>query len=213
MKKALLLIALLVAITPIYSSAQQAGTFVGSVGLGIPSAQGDFSKSDLLSAGSGFGIEGELRYYVLNGFAIGALGNWMRFGSSISTLSGRVSYNFDQLGATARLNLIPLSNGAIFINGGGGTFTPNVHYYVPDASVDFTAPKSGYFGFGGIGLTSQTHQKTLYELEFRYNIGRADISSSDFSLPGAYTTNVWDFFYVGFKLSFASKGKEAPARY
>jgi hypothetical protein len=213
MKKALMLIVLLVAITPIYSSAQQSGTFVGALGIGLPTAQGDFGSASFLSAGSGFGFEGEIRYYLLNGFAIGALGNWMRFGSSVSTLNGRVSYNFDQIGGSARLNLIPLSNGTIFINGGGGIFTPNAHFYVPDASSDITGPKRGYFGFGGIGISSPTNMKTLYELELRYNMGRADVSSSDFGLSGNFKTNSWDFIYLGVKLSFASKGKDAAPRY
>jgi hypothetical protein len=213
MKKALLLIVLLLVITPIYASAQQAGAFVGSMGLGFPSAQGDFSDSKFLSAGSGFGFEGEIRYYLLNGFAIGAMANWLRFGTTVSSASGRLSYNFSQLGGTARLNLIPLSSGAIFVNGGGGTFKPNAHYYVPDHSFDMNAPKRGYYGFAGIGLTSSPYLKTLYELEVRYNMGRADINSADYGLPGSMSTNVWDFVYVGVKLSFASKGKDAPPKY
>jgi hypothetical protein len=210
MKKALLLIALLVAVTPIYSSAQEAGTFVGSLGFGMPSAIGDFGNSDFYAAGSGFGFEGELRYYLINGFAIGALGNYMRFGTSISSLSGRLSYNFSQIGGTARLNLIPISSGAIFVNGGAGMFKPTAHYYVPDASVDITGKKSGTFAFAGIGLTSPTDQKTLYELEIRYNMGRDDINRKDFGLTGNTNSNVWDFIYFGVKLSFASKGKSSP---
>ncbi len=213
MKKALLLIALCVAITPIYSHAQQAGTFVGSLGIGINGATGDFASSDFYSAKSGFGMEGELRFYVLNGFAIGGLVNYMRFGSTISTLNGRLSYNFNQIGGTGRLNLIPLSNGAIFVYGGGGTFKPTAHFYVPDNSTDITSDKRGTFGFGGIGITSMTHERTLYELEIRYNVGRLDIDPTQFGLPANMSTNMWDFIYVGVKLSFASKGHEAPPRY
>ncbi len=213
MKKALLLIVLLLTITPIYASAQQAGAFVGSLGLGLPSAQGDFSDPKFLAAGSGFGFEGEVRYYLFNGFGIGVMGNWLRFGTTISSATGRLSYNFSQLGGTARLNLISLSDGAIFINGGGGTFKPNAHYYVPDHSIDITSPNRGYFGFAGIGLTSSPYLKTLYELEIRYNMGRADITSADYGLPGNMSTNAWDFLYVGVKLSFASKGKDAPPKY
>jgi hypothetical protein len=213
MKKALLTIALCVAITPIYSYAQKAGTFVGSLGIGISNATGDFNSSDFYSAKSGFGMEGELRLYLLNGFAIGGLVNYMRFGTSISTLAGRLNYNFDQLGGTARLNLIPLSNGAIFVYGGGGTFKPTAHFYVPDNSIDITSDKRGYFGFGGIGLTSLTHERTMYELEARYNIGRADVKSKDFGLPTNLDSNAWDFFYVGVKLSFASKGNAPHPRY
>jgi hypothetical protein len=209
MKKALMLVALFVAITPIYSSAQEAGTFVGSLGLGVPSAMGDFGNSDFYAAGSGFGFEGELRYYLIDGFAIGAIGNWMRFGTSISGPSGRLSYNFSQLGGAARLNLIPISGGAIFVNGGGGIFKPTAHYYIPDRSVDITGKKSGTFVFAGIGLTSPTDQKTIYEFELRYNMGRDDINRKDIGLPNTTNSNAWDFIYLGVKLSFASKGKSA----
>ncbi len=213
MKKALLLIALCVAVTPIYLSAQESGTFVGSLGLGLNSAMGDFSSSDFYNAGSGFGMEAELRFYPINGFAIGGMVNYMRFGSNISNLNGRLSYNFNQIGGTARLNLIPLSNGAIFIYGGGGIFTPNAHYYVPDASTDIASDNSGTFGFGGIGLTSRTHERTMYELEFRYNLGRDDFTNASFIPANTVTSNAFDFFYVGVKLSFASKGHEPAPKY
>jgi hypothetical protein len=181
--------------------------------IGINNAMGDFASSDFYSAKSGFGAEGELRFYVINGFAIGGLVNYMRFGTSISTSLGRLSYNYNQLGGTARLNLIPLSDGAIFIYGGGGTFKPTAHFYVPDNSSDLTSDKRGVFGFGGIGITSPTHQRTMYELELKYNVGRLDVDRSQYGLPHGTNTNIWDFIYVGVKLSFASKGHQAASAY
>jgi hypothetical protein len=132
----------------------------------------------------------------------------MRFGSTYSTIKGRPSYNFSQLGGTGRLNLFGVGSGSLFIYGGGGVFTPNAHFYVPDNSVDEPADKSGTFFFGGLGLVSRPNQKVLYELEMRYNAGRAD-----YTLDNGNFSNVWDFIYVGVKLGFASKGKEAPPKY
>lgn len=208
MKKTALLIVAMIALLPVCSFAQQGGAFVGAMGLGLTAAQGDFSNSLFFSAGGGFGFEGELRFYLFDGFAIGGMVNYMRFGSTYVSSQGRTSYNFSQLGGTGRLNLIGLSSGSIFINGGGGIFTPNVHYYVPDNSVDESAEKSGYFAFGGLGLISHSDRKVVYELELRYNMGRAD-----FTLDNGNISNVWDFIYAGVKIGFASKGKDAPPKY
>jgi hypothetical protein len=207
MKKAVLLVLLFVILIPVYASAQQSGAFVGSISLGLSSAQGDFSDSRYFEAGSGFGFGGEIRYFLLNGFAIGGLANYNRFGSSYPSTLGRTSFTFSQLGGLARLNVIHVSGGAIFLSGGGGVFTPSVHFYQPDNSVDQAANKSGTFAFGGIGLSSATDQKIIYEIELKYNMGR-----DDFTLDNR-TSNVWDFIYFGMKVSFASKGHDAPPKY
>lgn len=190
------------------SSAQNGGTFVGSMGIGLTSAQSDFSSATTgFSGGSGFGMEADLQYYLWRGFSIGGLINYMRFGSTYQSDRGRLSFNFSQLGGFAKMNFKDLSDGKIYLTSGGGSFTPNAHYYVPDNSSDVAAAKSGYFAYGGIGLTSQTDSRVIYELEARYNMARADYTLD------TITSNVWDFVYVGVKLSFASKGKEAPPRY
>ena len=59
MKKALIVILLLSVIIPVSAFAQKNGSFVGSLGLGLTSAQGDFASSDFFSAGSGFGMGAE----------------------------------------------------------------------------------------------------------------------------------------------------------
>jgi hypothetical protein len=210
MKKAFLLALMFVAFAPIYSSAQEGGAFVGSVGLGLTSAQGDFGNSDFLAAGSGFGIEAQVRYYLFSGFGFGPLVNYMRFGSSYRADAGDLSYNFSQLGGVARLNLFGLSNGAVFINGGGGVFTPKAHYYAPDNSIDITSDESGNFFFGGLGLSSFPQRKVTYEFEIRYNIGT---SSEPYAIDATHQSDAWDFIYAGVRLSFASKGKEAPPKY
>lgn len=199
---------LILVFVPVLVSAQAGGAFVGSLGLGVTSAQGDFADPVYgFSGGSGIGLEGELRFYPWGGFGIGGFVNYMRFGSSHETAEGRLSFNYSQLGGLAKMNFVHLSNGAIYLTGGGGVFTPSAHYYVPDNSRDEVGAESGYFGFGGLGLVSITNRRVLYELEFRYNIARADYTLDDI------TSNVWDFIYVGVKLSFASKGKAAPPRY
>ena len=209
MKKAVLCVVLLSVMIPAYSLAQEHGAFVGAIGLGLTSAQGDFSSSDFFSAGTGSGIEGELRYYLVNGFSIGAMANYVRFGSNLSYPVGRVSYNFNQIGGMARLNLFSVSDGKLFVTGGGGVFTPNTHVYIPDNSIDYKADKSGTFFTGGLGLVSNVSQKVMYEFEAKYSVGRSD----DIELTNGNTSNVWDFIYVGFKISFASKGHDAPPRY
>jgi hypothetical protein len=209
MKKAVLCVVLLSVMIPAYTFAQEHGSFVGAVGLGLTSAQGDFASSDFFSAGSGFGMEGELRYYLINGFAIGAMANYVRFGSTLTSSTGRVSYNFNQIGGLARLNLMSVTTGKLFVTGGGGVFTPNTHVYIPDNSVDYAADKSGTYFTGGLGLVSASNLKVMYELEVKYSVGRSD----DITLPNGNTSNVWDFIYAGFKISFGSKGKDAPPKY
>jgi hypothetical protein len=208
MGKYLVAAILTVVFVPALVSAQAGGAFVGSLGLGMTSAQGDFADGVYgFSGGSGIGVEAELRFYLWGGFGIGGFVNHMRFGSSHETSEGRLSFNYSQLGGLAKMNFIPLSNGAIYLTGGGGVFTPATHYYIPDNSRDEVGDESGYFGFGGIGLVSITNRRILYELEFRYNIARADYTLDEID------SNVWDFVYVGIKLSFASKGKPTPPRY
>lgn len=208
MRSVLLALILAIIATPAFLSAQEGGAFVGSLGMGITAAQGDFADDVYgFSAGSGFGMEGELSYYLWGGFGIGGFINLMRFGSSYETSQGRLSFNYSQMGGLTKMNFIGLSRGTIYLMGGGGIFTPGAHYYVPDNSVDVTGDESGYFGFGGIGLKSFTDRRILYELEFRYNIARADHTLDEI------TSNVWDFAYIGMKISFATKGKEAPPRY
>jgi len=200
----------LIVAVPALSSAQQSGAFVGSLGIGLTSAQDLFSDPSYFAAGSGFGAEAQLKYYLINGVGVGGFVNYMRFGSSYYSLRGRTSFNFSQIGGLATIDLIRFSNGAFYLTGGGGTFKPNAHFYQPDNSTDISGNKRGYFGFGGIGLTSVPERKTLYELEVRYNYARADYVLSDGS---RISSNVFDFIYFGMKLSFASKGKEPPPRY
>lgn len=207
MRKILLSILVCIVAIPVISFAQESGTFIGSLGLGLTSAQGQFSDPDLFAAGSGFGAEAQAMFYPIGGFGIGGLVNYLRFGSSYPGIEGRTSFNFDQIGGLAKLNLIPLHNGTIYAVGGGGSFTPSVHNYIPEASTDRAGDKSGWFGFGGVGLSSSTDRRTIYEMELKYNVGRAD-----FTLDNK-TSNVWDFIYLGVKLSFASKGKGAPTGY
>jgi len=208
MRKILPALLILVTAFPSTLWAQRGGSLVGSLGLGLTAAQGDFADEQAgYAASSGFGIEAELRYYLFGGFSIGGNINYMRFGSSYESAEGRVSYNFSQMGGIAKINFINISDGTLYLTGGGGIFTPNAHFYSPGNSYTRSSSERGEYYFGGIGLISKTGMKFLYELEVRYNIARAenDLGFSD--------SDVWDFIYVGLKLSFSTKGKDAPPRY
>lgn len=207
MRKVLVVIALTLSMFTV-SSAQRGGSFVGSLGIGLTAAQGDFSDNVVgFSAGSGFGMEGGLQFYLWSGFSIGGFVNYMRFGSTYPTPQGRLSFAFSQMGGQAKMNFIGLSNGTTYLTGGAGLFTPSAHYYIPENSYDVTGVESGTFFFGGLGISSKTDRKTIYEFEIRYNVARADYTLE------TTESNVWDFVYAGIKISFASKGKEAPPRF
>jgi len=208
MRKILLSLLIMAIAFPAALWAQQGGSLVGSLGLGLTAAQGDFADESMgYAASSGFGIEAELRYYLFGGFSIGGNINYMRFGSSFESSEGRVSYNFSQMGGIVKMNFINISDGKLYLTGGGGIFTPNAHFYSPGNSFTRSSSESGEYYFGGIGLVSKTAMKALYELEVRYNMARAenDLGFSD--------SDVWDFIYVGLKLSFSTKGKDAPPRF
>lgn len=193
---------------PSAPQAQQGGSLVGSLGLGLTAAQGDFADEiEGYAASSGFGIEAELRYYLFGGFSIGGNINYMRFGSSYSSTQGRLSYNFSQMGGIAKMNFFNISGGKLYLTGGAGVFTPKAHYYSPGNSFTVTGDESGEYYFGGIGLISKTSMKALYEIEARYNIARADNNL------GLVNSDVWDFIYVGLKISFSTKGMDQPPRY
>ncbi len=192
---------------PVSLYAQEQGAFVGSLGLGITSAQGEFSDANLLAAGGGFGFGAEFRYYNLDGYAVGLFVNYNRFGSSYSTSEGRPSFNFSQLGALWRFDLGTVSDGRVYFSWGGGVFVPNAHFYVPDFSVNHPSEEMGGFGFVGLGLSSTTNRLIMYELELKYSL-----SYAEYILDGI-EYNDFNFIYMGVKLSFASKGKEAPPRY
>jgi len=210
MRKLFLLSMILTLILSLNAYAQQSGAFVASLGIGLTSAQGDFSDPLYLNAGSGSGIGGQVTFYPISGFGLGGFVHYMRFGSAMNSTLGRISYNFTQVGGLAKLNLIPLSNGTIYVTGGAGIFTPNAHIYVPDNSYDFAGQERGFFGFGGIGLSSDTHSRLMYELEMRYNLGD---SKYVFEGQDQITINKFDFVYVGVKLSLSSKGRGAPDRF
>jgi hypothetical protein len=205
MRKVLLVFLVFVTAFPTTLWAQQGGSLVGSLGLGLTAAQGDFADEAIgYAASSGFGIEAELRYYLFGGFSIGGNINYMRFGSSFESTQGRVSYNFSQMGGIAKMNFIDISGGKLYLMGGAGIFTPKAHVYSPGNSFTMTGDESGEYYFGGIGLISKTSMKALYELEARYNIARAE---NDL---GFVDSDVWDFIYVGLKIS---KGMDQPPRY
>jgi hypothetical protein len=208
MRKIFMTLLILVLAFPYAVQAQKSGSLVGSIGLGLTAAQGEFAdESEGYAASSGFGIEGEVRFYVIGGFSIGGNINYMRFGSSFESTQGRISYNFNQMGGLVKMNLFGSSNGKLYLTGGGGIFTPSAHIYSAGDSYDLTADESGNYYFGGIGLISRTDMKMLYELELRYNYARAENNL------GYSDSDVWDFIYIGLKLSFSSKGKSSPPRY
>jgi hypothetical protein len=206
MRKTALFIIVIMMATASLASAQYSGALVGSLGMGLTSAQGGFTDLNNLAAGSGFGMGAELKYYLLTGFGIGAFINYDRFGSSARASAGRPSYNFTQIGGVAKMNLFDVGSGRLFASGGGGFFTPSAHFYVPDNSTNKNG-SSGQFAFGGLGLSSDPLAGTIYELEVRYNVGNADFKLNN------KIYKVWDFLYVGAKISFSSKAKVESPRY
>lgn len=211
MRKLLLALFIMVLAFPSALLAQKSGSLVGSLGIGLEAAQGDFADQAVgYAANSGFGIEAELRYYLFGGFAIGGNINYNRFASSYESTQGRVSYNFSQAGGLAKMNLFSISDGKLYLTGGGGVFTPHVHYYSQDNSFSRAGDESGTYYFGGIGLISKTSMKALYEFEARYNIARAKNTGH---VLGNVNSDVWDFIYIGMKLSFSTKGKDQPPKY
>jgi hypothetical protein len=208
MRKILLVLAILVMTFSSPSLAQNGGSLVGSLGIGLTAAQGDFAdEATGYAASSGLGIEAELRYYLFGGFSIGGNINYMRFASSFESSQGRISYNFSQAGGLAKMNLFSISDGKLYLTGGGGVFTPSVHFYSQDNSFTRSGDERGTYYFGGIGLISRTNMKALYEFEARYNIARAE------NTLGYVDSDVFDFIYIGMKLSFSTKGKDQPPRY
>ena len=212
MRKILLALACLVIVYPSTLLAQKGGSLVGSLGIGLAAAQGDFASQDagFAAASSGFGIEAELRYYLFGGFAIGGNVNYERFASSYESTQGRVSYNFSQMGGIAKMNLITISPGKMYIMGGAGVFTPKVHYYSEGNSFSQAGDERGTYYFGGIGLISKTSMKALYEFEARYNIATA---KNDNQVLNYVKSDAWDFIYIGMKLSFSTKGMDQPPKY
>jgi len=211
MKKLILPLLAFIILTPMIASAQSGGTLVGSLGLGLNTANGDFSDPEGLSAGTGIGLEAELRYYLWGGFSFGGFANYSRFSSGHQLSEGRVSYNFSQVGGLVKMNFIRLKHGRIYLSGGGGIFKPSVNFYVPENTYSRVGEETGNFFFGGIGLMSKTDRRMLYELEIRYNLATADMNVDEIRVGELYEK--WNFIYFGVKLSFASKGKSAPPRY
>jgi len=192
--------------------AQQAGSFVAGLDIGITSATGDF-KNDTLEAGNGFGLGAELRYTLLNGFSFGPFVRYHRFGSSKQTTEGDISYNFAQYGGLAKLNLFDVEKGRIYAVGGGGMFKPNRHVWTPEYTTD-EEWDTGMFFMGGLGLSSNPNSTSIFEFEVRYNLGEADYISTNPATGDEIKDNFkFDFLYFVFKISFNSKGQPAPPRY
>src|SRR3989304_1625647 len=107
MRKVSIILLSFILASPALLYGQQGGAFVGSLGMGITSAQDDFADAGIgFSGGSGFGMEAELGYCLWGGFSVGGFVNYMRFGSSYPTTAGRVSFNFSQVGGLGKMNFI-----------------------------------------------------------------------------------------------------------
>ncbi len=183
--------------------AQQAGSFVAGMDIGITSAIGDFSD-DTLEAGTGFGIGAELRYTLFRSFSFGPFVRYHRFGSGKQTTEGDISYNFTQYGGLAKLNMFNVQNGRLYFVGGGGMFKPTRHVWTPSYTTD-ESWDTGMFFMGGLGLSSNPYSTTVFEFEARYNMGSADDTAGN--------SQNFDFLYFVFKISFNSKGEPPPPRY
>jgi len=210
MKVSLVAILAVIMIFSTLGFAQEAGSLVGGIDVGITSAMGGF-RTDTLSAGTGFGIGAEVGYYLLGGLSIGPFVRYHRFGSDLQSTAGKVSYNFPEYGGTFRMNVSKVDVGRLFLTGSAGIFKANTHSWAPDLSTDKTFESSTMFS-AGIGICSNPNSSTIYEFEVRYNMGNADQTTMEGT--DEVTTNYkFDFIYVMMRLSFNSKGTKPPPRY
>lgn len=195
-----------------HTFAQKAGSFIAGFDIGLTAPISDFSTDTTLEAESGFGIGGELRYALLNNFSFGPIIKFMKFGSSATSTSGSISYNFMQYGGIARYNMLDVSNGKLFIFGGGGIFKPNSHSWSSERVVDEPFESSTFFTVG-FGLCSNPQEKTSYEFEIRYNSGSADWNRTTYLGDELKSSHNFDFIYFCMKLSFNTGGEESKPRY
>ncbi len=203
MRKCILILSLALLI-PGSAYCQKAGSFVFGFDLGLASALGDFSNDTAFAAGGGVCIGAELRYTIVRHFSFGPSIRYNRFTTDQPATEAHISYNFTQIGGLGRLNVFDVSTGKIYLLGGGGIFTPYKHSWMINGSTDEKMQR-GMFVQGGIGICSDPLANIIYELEFRYNMGKADDNSG--------VEYNFDFFHVAMKFSFNSKGITPPPRY
>lgn len=207
MRKFLLATMVAVMLIPGLCMAQKAGSLIFGLDLGFTAPIGDFKDDSSSMAKGSFSLGADLRYTLINNLSIGPFIQYNRFGSDFLDERGHVSYNFTQIGGIAKLNLLNVQNGKLFVVGGAGIFTPNAHYWSSN-SVENESSQQGQFFMGGIGLSSDPKANVIYNIEFRYNKGDADLFDS------ADSPNLkYDFISFLIKLEFNSKGKEAAPRY
>jgi hypothetical protein len=207
MRKFLLATMVAVMLIPGLCLAQRAGSFILGLDAGFTSPISDFKNSDSLLAKGGLGFGAELRYTLIRDLSFGPFIQYSHFGSNREDDRGHVSHNFTQLGGVAKFNLFSVSNGKIYICGGGGIFTPNLHFWSVNGTEDETSQQGTFFS-GGIGLSSDPKSTVIYNLEFKYNSGTANISEAADALSYKY-----DFISINMKLEFSSKGIAPTTRY
>jgi opacity protein-like surface antigen len=210
MRSCIIAVLIAVMIVPNALLAQEAGSFVAGIEIGLTSALGDF-RNDSLDANTGFGIGAEARYTLLKNISFGPFLRYHRFGSNISSPQGNVSYSFAQYGGLGRINMFGVGGGRLYIVGGGGLFKPNSHTWTPEntSNVSF---ETGQFFTAGLGLSTNPLASTIYELEIRYNSGNAD-KISMVGIEEVTQNYQFDFIYISMKLSFNSKGIKPEPRY
>jgi hypothetical protein len=168
---------------------------------------GDFKDDSLSMAKGSFSMGVDLRYTLINNLSIGPFVQYNRFGSDMIDERGHVSFNFTQIGGLAKLNLLNIQSGKLYVVGGAGIFTPNTHYWSVN-SIDNESAQQGKFFMGGIGLGSDPKANVIYNIEVRYHKGDADLYDTADSPNRKY-----DFINFLIKLEFNSKGKESAPRY
>jgi opacity protein-like surface antigen len=207
MRKFLLATMVAVMLIPGLSFAQKAGSLILGLNVGGTSPMGDFKDENYQMAKGSFSLGADLRYTLINNLSIGPFLQYNRFSSDLIDDRGSVSYNFTQIGGLAKLNLLNVQNGKLYVCGGGGIFTPKEHFWSVSSSEDVSA-EQGTFFMGGLGLSSDPTSTVVYNLEIRYNTGEADSKFEEYTV-----TNKFDFISFLIKLEFNSKGKEPATRY
>jgi hypothetical protein len=207
MRKFLLATMVAVMLIPGLSMAQKAGSFILGLNAGFTSPVSDFKNDTLLLAKGGLGFGAELRYTLIRDLSFGPFIQYNHFSSDLVDDRGQASFNFTQMGGLARFNLLNASSGKIYLSGGGGIFTPNEHFWSISGTQDQPSQRGNFF-FGGLGLSSDPKSTVIYNLEFRYNSGKANTSNAANAPSLKY-----DFISINMKLEFNSKGVASAPRY
>ena len=164
MRNCLIAILIILVSIPCVGMAQESGSFIAGLELGITSATGDFRDS--LMANTGFDFGAELRYTLISGLSFGPFIRYNRFGTSIQSSEGNYSFNYTQYGGILQFNLAPIDKGNLYLVGGGGIFKPTTHVWALEYTENQSFETGHFFTFGA-GLGSNPNASTIFGLDLQ----------------------------------------------